>query len=82
MKVGACKINMVLFSTVGCHLCERAEDLLRRHPDIALKLVEIADDPVLLERYGARIPVALRAETGRELDWPFDAAALRRWLDG
>ncbi|HCK82575.1 MAG TPA: glutaredoxin family protein [Candidatus Competibacter sp.] len=82
MNLGACKIKIVLFSTVGCHLCERAEDLLRRQTDIALELVEIADDPVLLERYGVRIPVALRAGTGRELDWPFDAAALRRWLDG
>ena len=51
MNLGACKIKIVLFSTVGCHLCERAEALLRRHADIALKLVEIVDDPVLLERY-------------------------------
>jgi hypothetical protein len=41
-------------------------------------LVEITDDAELLERYGIRIPVLRRWDTGRELDWPFDAAAVRR----
>ena len=81
MNLDACKIEVVLFSTVGCHLCERAEALIRQRTDVILKTVEIADDPALLERYGLRIPVARRA-TGQELDWPFDAAALARWLDG
>ncbi|MBL8250450.1 MAG: glutaredoxin family protein [Candidatus Competibacter sp.] len=82
MVSDAFKIQLILFSTVGCHLCERAEALIRQQSDIALTVVEIADDPVLLERYGVRIPVAWRAEAAQELDWPFDAAALRRWLDG
>ena len=40
--------------------------------------VEIADDEELLERYGVRIPVLRRLDTGEELDWPFDVAAVRR----
>ncbi|MGB5062546.1 MAG: glutaredoxin family protein, partial [Candidatus Competibacter sp.] len=30
-----------------------------------------------LERYGVRIPVLRRLDTGNELDWPFDAAGVR-----
>ena len=40
----------------------------------------IADDAELLEQYGVRIPVLRRVDTGEELDWPFDAAAVRRLL--
>ncbi len=43
-----------------------------------VETVEIADDEDLLERYGVRIPVLRHRETGGELDWPFDAAAVRR----
>jgi len=42
--------------------------------------VEIADDDELLERYGVRIPVLQRLDTGAELDWPFDAVAIERLL--
>ncbi len=69
---------LVLYITSGCHLCDQAEALVRRHADMVVGLVEIADDAELLERYGIRIPVLRRWDTGRELDWPFDAAAVRR----
>lgn len=71
---------LVLYTTSGCHLCERAEALVRRHGGTAVGLVEIADDAELLERYGVRIPVLRRWDTGRELDWPFDVASIRRLL--
>lgn len=71
------KPALLLYSTEGCHLCERAEALVRRRADRAVHVVEIADDEALLERYGSRIPVLRRADTGQELDWPFDEVAIR-----
>ncbi|MDS4021813.1 MAG: glutaredoxin family protein [Candidatus Competibacter sp.] len=71
---------LVLYTTIGCHLCERAEGLVRQQTDMAVGLVEIADDAELLERYGVRIPVLRRLDTGEELDWPFDVTAIRRLL--
>ena len=70
--------RLVLYVTSGCHLCERAADLIRGAVAVPFGTVEIADDENLLERYGVRIPVLRRLDTEEELDWPFDAAAVRR----
>ena len=69
---------LVLYATSGCHLCEQAADLIRGAVAAPFHMVEIADDEDLLERYGVRIPVLRRLDTGGELNWPFDAAAVRR----
>ncbi len=71
---------LVLYSTGGCHLCERAEALIRWRVGANLDLVEIADDPELLERYGVRIPVLRRLDTEQELNWPFDEQAVQSLL--
>ena len=36
-------------------------------------------DQALAARYGLRVPV-LRDAQGRELDWPFDVAAVEAWI--
>lgn len=72
--------TLLLYTTGGCHLCERAQTLVRRCANTSVELVEIADDAELLERYGIRIPVLRRSDTGQELDWPFDEEAIDRWL--
>ncbi len=71
-------VQLTLFGTLGCHLCEQAEWLLLplvqeqgwqlRTVDIA----ELADSEAAISRYGLRIPVLACA--GAELDWPFDLA--------
>ena len=75
--------NLTLFTTSGCHLCERAEALLRaqRAAGVAVhwEAVDIAGDDALFERYGWSIPV-LRDGRGRELAWPFDARGLEEFL--
>lgn len=71
---------LALYTTSGCHLCERAEALIRDTVAVAFRPVEIADDAGLLERYAIRIPVLRQLDTGEELDWPFDAAAVQRLL--
>ena len=71
---------LLLYTTSGCHLCEQAESLIQQQEGITFKAVEVADDTQLLEQYGIRIPVLRRLGTGEELDWPFDAAAIRHLL--
>lgn len=71
---------LLLYATGGCHLCEQAEALIRKWPDVTLDVSEITDDAGLLERYGLRIPVLRRVDTGQELDWPFDGKAIDRLL--
>ena len=71
---------LLLYITSGCHLCEQAENLIRQQTDLPVTLVEIADDAQLLEQYGVRIPVLHHQGIGGTLDWPFDAAAIRRLL--
>ena len=70
-----------LFQRDQCHLCDQALAVLAqaRCPDFAAVFID--DDPALEQRYGARVPVLHDARLGRELDWPFDAAAVRAWLD-
>lgn len=73
--------TLLLYSTIGCHLCEQAEVLVRQWLNTAaIRWVDIADDADLLAQYGTRIPVLCRMDTGQELDWPFDGEKIIRWL--
>ncbi|MBN8717667.1 glutaredoxin family protein [Thermomonas sp.] len=75
-------MGLTLYQRDDCHLCDQALAALAAARAPAFSSVFIDDDPALEARYGRRVPV-LRAEPGaRELDWPFDAAAVRRWLAG
>ncbi|PJJ97659.1 NrdH-redoxin [Lysobacteraceae bacterium NML91-0213] len=71
--------TLQLFQRDHCPLCDQALDVLAqaRAPDF--ETVWIDDDQALEARYGIRVPV-LRAADGRELDWPFDAAAVRTFI--
>lgn len=75
----------LLYQTLGCHLCELAEDLLMPHVasgDIQVELLEIADDDGLMERYGLRIPVLVSLTDGRELPWPFGEEDVASFIVG
>ena len=71
-----------LLGTLGCHLCEQAEALLMPWVQIGLEveLIDIADSEQMVETYGLRIPVLRIADTGAELNWPFDQAQLQTFL--
>lgn len=64
-----------LFGTLGCHLCELAEEVLMPLVEhgLMVELVDIAEHESMVEAYGLRIPVLRRVDTSAELDWPFDA---------
>jgi hypothetical protein len=65
--------TFILYGTESCHLCDEAEAVLRE-VGVAADYIDIADDDELLEKYGIRIPVLQRMDTGAELGWPFDSA--------
>ncbi len=74
--------ELVLFKTDHCALCEEALELLFSMPDLAghsVRVVDIASDDALIERYAERLPVLLVSDDSgqRELGWPFDAPAIR-----
>ncbi len=71
--------GLVLYQRDDCHLCDLALAELAQARVPAFESVFIDADAALEARYGVRVPV-LRDGQGRELDWPFDAAALQRWL--
>ena len=75
-------MHLILYQRDDCHLCDLALDVLAsaRAPDF--DSVFIDDDAALEARYGERVPVLRENESGRELDWPFDGAAVARFLQG
>lgn len=72
-------MGLILYQRDDCHLCDLALEVLAAAcvPDFESVFIH---DEVLEQRYGLRVPV-LRDEAGRrELDWPFDVVAVRRFL--
>ena len=47
---------------------------------IPVDVVDIAQSEELVGRYGTRIPVLRRNDTGAELDWPFTGDQLLTFL--
>lgn len=75
-------VDLILYHTSGCHLCELAEEVVaearEKGMDIQLTLVDIAGSDELMQKYGWTIPVL--AQGGSELGWPFDLSKLQAWL--
>ncbi len=75
---------LIFYTSAGCHLCEQAEGivapLIAADPRWTFVRTEIADSVELVDRYGIRIPVIKRSDTGEELGWPFDAEAAQQFL--
>ncbi len=73
---------LILYSTLGCHLCDQALTIIR--PQITsesdIQIVDIADNETLFARYGVRIPVVKHEATGKEIGWPFGDRDFSEWL--
>ena len=78
---GPMPMRYVLYQRDYCHLCDQALAVMAeaRAPDFDSLWVD--DDEALEQRYGTRLPVLRDSHDGRELDWPFDAAAVRDFVD-
>ena len=71
--------DLILYGSLGCHLCELAEEMLISVRSDFMK-VEITDDEALVEAYGVHIPVLKRDWDEMELFWPFDREQLLDFL--
>lgn len=75
--------TLVLYSTLGCHLCEQAKlniwPVLEQY-HCEFSEVDIADFPHLMDRYALAIPVLKLQHIEEELSWPFDKDQLRDYL--
>lgn len=74
-------IDLTLYTTAGCHLCEILEAWLARLANIEVRLerVEVADSDALVAIYGTRLPVLADA-AGAELDGGHEPERLAAWL--
>jgi glutaredoxin len=65
---------ILLYTRRGCHLCERAEDMLAgRRADV--RLIDVDSDAAALSRYDLRVPV-LEIDGRVVLEGRFDERAL------
>jgi len=71
---------LILYQRDDCHLCGLALDVLAEARIPEFESVFIDDDEALEARYGIRVPVLHRSDTGAELDWPFDAGRVAAFL--
>ena len=71
---------LTLYQRDDCHLCDLALGLLAEVRAPEFESVFIDGDEDLEARYGIRVPVLRDEDRGVELEWPFDAGGLRRFL--
>ena len=70
-------MHLILYVKPGCHLCDEARlAITHTGARIELEARDITRDPNLMSRYGLRIPLLQRPDTGEELDWPFGPAGI------
>jgi hypothetical protein len=70
---------LILYTRAGCHLCEQVIRMLDG-AGIQWRPLDIDEDAGLEEKYGLRIPVLQRPDTGRELFYPFDEEMLHQFV--
>jgi hypothetical protein len=75
-------MHLILYQRDDCHLCDLALDVLAQARVPEFDSVFIDDDANLEARYGERVPVLREDVSGQELGWPFDAASVRRFIQG
>ncbi len=72
--------SLTLFQRDECHLCDLAYEVMVEAGVPDFDPIWIDGDAGLEAIYGSRIPVLRREDTGAELDWPFEAEALKVFL--
>ncbi len=54
--------------------------LVRANPPVDFEEVDIACNDSLMSKYGERIPVLLRKDSGEELAWPFQPQHISQFI--
>jgi hypothetical protein len=73
---------VILYTGPGCKLCNDAELLLFQAglSHSQFKKMEVTSSLDLKKRYGLKIPVLQRQDSGLELFWPFEIEELVNFL--
>ncbi len=77
-------IELMLFGTEACHLCEEAELIIQQSQyenKLILSKIDIAQESDWYEQYAIHIPVLLHTETNKELFWPFDHQQFCQYME-
>ena len=74
--------DLILYQRDYCYLCDQALAVLAEAQAPDFDSVWVDDSEPLERRYGTRVPVLHDTRQARELDWPFDVAAVRVFLAG
>jgi hypothetical protein len=74
-------MHLLLYQRDDCRLCDQALAVLAAAGVPDFESVWIDDDAMLEAQYGERVPVLRDEDAARELEWPFDAAMVRRWME-
>lgn len=77
-------IKLILLGTLGCHLCEEAEQLLATTIDTnqtSIETIDIAEHQQWQEKYAVRIPVLYHSPSKKELGWPFTEPMIQKFID-
>ena len=73
-------MHLKLYQRDDCPLCDHALAVLAAACAPDFETVWIDDDERLEAAYGERVPVLRDTDSGAELQWPFDAAAVRDFV--
>lgn len=70
--------EVVLYGTLGCHLCDDALTLGRDSlpKGVSIKQIDIVEDELLLNTMATRIPVMRLGND--ELNWPFEKSDIQK----
>ena len=71
-------MKVIYYTKYGCCLCDEGLSILRRFPDIDIKIFDIEKDAEKFNIYQLRIPVIAYDNGKKELEWPFDEEDIRR----
>ena len=78
-------IQLLLFGTSGCHLCEQAEQVIKEclpdNLDPTIETIDISGQEQWEEQYSLRIPVLYHLETKKELGWPFNQWQVKEFIN-
>jgi hypothetical protein len=73
-------MRLILYRREECPLCEHAGEALRGAGVEAWDSVDVGWEGPLEERYGTRVPVLVRDDSGAELAWPFDSGSVCQFV--
>jgi hypothetical protein len=76
-------MKLLLFGTLGCHLCEEAEEIIAlcEKKRTSIENIDIAEQLQWQDKYAIRIPVLFCPETEKELAWPFTQMQVQTFID-